>query len=440
MKHRTDKHRRTTQDRTNKNNKYDRLKKNHKKSKKRRQKVDVLKSTTPKNIQYVSSMISDEINSIGNFENKKGKARGLFKYSSYSPTINKELVSLKSLARENIIGCNNDRAFELHEPLQIEIPGNKCVPYYDERAKKLLLRNLSANKHIDVSKIITPKQYLANCWFNTMFVIFFISDKGRKFFHYFRQLMIVGELKNGKKIPQKLADAFALLNFAIESSLTGSKYAYDLDTNSIIQQIYDFMPKNLKKSTTKSTSDLDIVSYEIYNINEAGNPFDYYLSIIQYLDETKYIDEKPIDFLLIETLTNPDWKNSVREKIKNNNYYPHTILIVIPDFLNNINSYGTSNIIKDKQEEFSINDSRYVLDSCVIRDNYQQHFCALITCEGKQYAYDGESYHRLVQFEWKQHINSSYIWSFHYDDENYYELKPEWSFLKGYQILMYYLT
>jgi len=425
-------HKTTKNNKNNNNNKNNKLKKKNQKSKIRSRKVHILKSTTPKNIRYVSNMISDEIDD---------KARGFFSYSSYSPTINKELVSLKSTMRERVMGCNNDRAFELHDPLQIELPGeNKCVPYYDERAKKLLLHNLSANKHIDVSKIITPKQYLANCWFNAMFVSFFISDKGRKFFHYFRQLMIVGKLKNGKKIPPKLADAFALFNFAIESSLTGSKYAYDLDTNSIIQQIYNFMPKNLKRSTAKSTSDIDNVSYEIYNINEAGNPFDYYLSIIEYLDESKHIDETPIDFLLIETLTSPDWKNNVREKIKKNNYYPHIILIVIPDFLNNKNSYGTANIIKDKEQEFSINDSRYVLDSCVIRDNYQQHFCSLITCEGKQYAYDGESYHRLVQFEWKQHINSSYTWSFYYEDENFLEVKPEWSFLKGYQILMYYLT
>ena len=108
-------------------------KKKYIKSKKRTRRVHLLKSTTPKNIQYLSSLISDEIDD---------KARGL---SSYSPTINEELVSLKSITRENIMGCNNDPAFELLEPLQIELSGdNKCVPYYDKRAKKLLLHNLSA--------------------------------------------------------------------------------------------------------------------------------------------------------------------------------------------------------------------------------------------------------------------------------------------------------
>lgn len=413
MRHRTIKHR-TTKNRTK--NKYDRLKKNknNKKSRFRQRKVHILKSTTPKNIQYLSSLISDEIDD---------KARGL---SSYIPTINEELVSLKSLARENIKGCNNDRAFELLEPLQIEIPGdNKCVPYYDDDAKKVLLHNLSANKHIDISKIITPKQYRSNCWFNAMFVTFFISDKGRKFFHYFRQLMILGELSNGKKIPHKLADAFALLNFSIESCLTGSEYAYDLDTNSIIQKIYKSMPKHHNKNMGQGQG-------QIYNVDAGGNPIHYYSSIIHYLQDTS------IDLLFFGTYKNTDWKLGVNKRIKQMGYYPHIIVIEINDEPDNTS--GNSGIIKDKQKEFVVRDRTYVLDSCVVRDKSQQHFCSLITCEGKQYGYDGESYHRLVPLDWKQHINSSFTWTFEgtYDSNGEYLL--EWSFLHGYQMLIYYLS
>jgi len=418
-KHRTTKHRtikNTTKRNKKTNNKYDRLKKKNKKSNKiRTPKVHVLKSTTPKNIQYVSSLISDQIDD---------KARGLFKYSSYSPTINEELVSLKSTMRENIIGCNNDRAFELHEPLQIQMPGdNTCVPYYDQSAKKMLLHNLSANKHIDVSKIITPKQYRSNCWFNAMFVTFFISDKGRKFFHYFRQLMILGELSNGKKIPRNLADAFALLNFAIESSLTGSDYAYDLDTNSIIQKIYKSIPIHEYKTEG---------FHKIYNIDDSGNPIHYYSSIIHYLQDTS------IDLILIRTYNHTDWKNMVNDRIKEFGYYPHIIVIEIFDGPKQ--TPGNSGIIKDKELEFTVRDNKYVLDSCVVRDKSQQHFCSLITCEGKQYAYDGESYHRLVPLDWKNHVNSEFTWTFEgtYDSNNEYLL--EWSFLHGYQMLIYYLS
>ena len=43
--------------------------------------------------------------------------------TSYSPTVNKELVMLQSIERENVHNCNNEKAFELKEPLQIGIPG-----------------------------------------------------------------------------------------------------------------------------------------------------------------------------------------------------------------------------------------------------------------------------------------------------------------------------
>jgi hypothetical protein len=409
MRHRTTKHKRTIK------HKYDKSKKKYIKSKKRTRKVHILKSTTPKNIQYISTLISDEIDN---------KAKGLFKYSSYSPTINEELVSLKSITRENIMGCNNDPAFELLEPLQIELSGdNKCVPYYDERAKKLLLHNLSANKHIDVSKIITPKQYRSNCWFNAMFVTFFISDKGRKFFHYFRQLMILGKLSNGKKIPHGLADAFALLNFAIESSLTGSDYAYDLDTNSIIQKIYKSIPIRPNKNMDQG---------QIYNVDAGGNPIHYYSSIIRYLDDTS------IDLLFVSTYNNTNWKSVVNERIKQMGYYPHIIVLEINDGPNE--TPGNSGIIKDKEKEFIVRDNKYVLDSCVVRDKSQQHFCSLITCEGKQYGYDGESYHRLVPLDWKTHINSTFTWTFEGTYDSYGEYLLQWSFLHGYQMLIYYLS
>uniref|UniRef100_A0A6C0HBK6 Uncharacterized protein n=1 Tax=viral metagenome TaxID=1070528 RepID=A0A6C0HBK6_9ZZZZ len=413
MIYRTTKHKRTIK------HKYDKSKKKYIKSKKRSRKVHILKSTTPKNIQYVSSLISDEIHD---------KAKGLFKYSSYSPTINEELVSLKSLTRENIMGCNNDRAFELLEPLQIEIPGhNKCVPYYDDIAKKLLLHNLSANKHIDVSKIITPKQYRSNCWFNAMFVTFFISDKGRKFFHYFRQLMIVGENTNGKKLPKKLADAFALLNFAIESSLNGSDYAYDLDTNSIIQKIYESIPIHQHKN--KNTG---LGLGQIYNVDEGGNPIHYYSNIIEYLHDTT------IDLLFVSTYYNMDWKSEINERIKQMGYYPHIIVLEINDGPNK--TPGNSGIIKDKEKEFVVRDNKYILDSCVVRDMSQQHFCSLITCEGKQYGYDGESYHRFVPLDWKTHINSTFTWTFEGTYDSYGDHLLQWSFLHGYQMLIYYLS
>jgi hypothetical protein len=237
----------------------------------------VFKSKTPRDIERASLVIAKSLkhpNTAHGIENPiQNHVMGFGKISSYAPTINQDLVSLKSIPREKISDCNNSRAFKLEEPLKIAIPGayygNNCHKYSTPEAQKFLLHNLSANKHVDPSIIVPPIQIQSNCWFNTMFATLFISDKGRKFFHYFRELMIESKQANGTPIPEKLADAFALLNFAIESALTGSKYAYELNTNSIIKQIYESIPDKYHK----------IYPY-VVGVDAASNPIRYYGSII----------------------------------------------------------------------------------------------------------------------------------------------------------------
>jgi hypothetical protein len=166
--------------------------------------VLVLPNKTPHNIGEISKEISNDISASA------------ISNDSYSPSINKELILLASVARKDVHNCNNSKAFLLEEPLKIGIPGliygKNCHLYSSPEAKKFLLRNLAANKHVKPGKIVPPIQSLANCWFNTMFVVLFVSDKGRKFFHYFRQLMIEGKQSNGHGLTERLKDGFALLN------------------------------------------------------------------------------------------------------------------------------------------------------------------------------------------------------------------------------------
>ena len=76
---------------------------------------------------------------------------------------------------------------------------DKCLNYNDKYVIKYLLQNLKSSKHLNVEEFIYPKQLMANCWFNTLYMIFFISDKGRKFFKFFRQFMITGKTISLKK-------------------------------------------------------------------------------------------------------------------------------------------------------------------------------------------------------------------------------------------------
>ena len=67
---------------------------------------------------------------------------------------------------------------------------------------------LYSNNKIDCSKVIAPIQWQSNCWFNSGFMINYVSDKGRKFFRYFRELMITGKTFDGKKIDKDLTKLF----------------------------------------------------------------------------------------------------------------------------------------------------------------------------------------------------------------------------------------
>lgn len=360
-----------------------------------------LTSTTPQEVSILSDQINTELNA-----------------ESYSPSINEKLITLKSSERLPLINCNIKKAFFKKEPLEISIE-NKCYPYHSKVAKDFLLKNLAANKHINPEQIITPIQSQSNCWFNTMFVTLFVSDKGRKFFHFFRQLMIEGVRADKKPIPDALKNGFALLNYAIELCLTGNEFAYKMDTNAIIKYIYDNIPLNAK----------DNLPY-ITNIIDAGNPIRYYGSLIYYLRD------KSIQLAFISSCT-LDWKKQLiekyNEKDKDSNTSINSPHIIVLEFFDD-----ASKSITNKLTKFTLpNKTKYLLDSCVIRNTKGHHFCSLLTCEKKEYAYDGMSFHRLVPFSWKKRLNQDFIWKFEGSTDNN-NIPLEWNFKSGYQMLVYY--
>uniref|UniRef100_A0A6C0IHZ5 Uncharacterized protein n=1 Tax=viral metagenome TaxID=1070528 RepID=A0A6C0IHZ5_9ZZZZ len=369
--------------------------KQNKTKKNNKEKEIILPNLTPLTDRKISDYIAKGINS-----------------SSYRPSINQFLVSLRTIRRNEITDCNNKLAFELKEPLKIGILTKSgvtnCIHYNTPEAKKFLLRNLTANKHIDTSKIIPPIQSQGNCWFNTMFVSFFVSDKGRKFFHYFRQLMIEGKQNDGTIIPEKLRDAFALLNYGVEACLTGNQYAYELNTNSIIKQIYKSIPAKYKE--------------KIYNVDEAGNPLYYYFSILNYLNNV------PLLLVFVNSCNN-NWKQLLLDKLNNITHLPH--IIVLEVYKKDSKDFNT------KPASFTFKNASYKLDSSAIIDKSGQHFCAHITCEGKEYGYDGMSFHRLVKMKWKNKLNNDFNWQFE-GTKDYDGTPLEWNYTNGYQLLMYY--
>ena len=387
----------------NKTNKGNKNKTNKTKKNKTKKQIFSAKTSTP------------FLEKIKRFFRPRHKTTSNNKYSSYSPTINRDLETLQSIPRQELSDCNIIDAYKLKEPLKIGIPDifndETCFNYNTPEAKKYLLKNLSANKHVDPEKIIPPKQLLGNCWFNSMFVNFFVSDKGRKFFHFFRHLMIEGKQKDGTHIPHKLRDAFALLNFGVDACLTGNQFAYKLNTNVIIKEIYKAISFSHKK----------MVPY-VYNVGKAGNPIFYYMSIMNYLNNNS------ITTLLIRD-AGSNWKDKVTEKMNGLTHMPHIVILEV--FHSKAESFDR------KPVSFTINDAKYQIDSAVVMDVSKKHFCSTLTCEGKEFGYDGYSFHKLEPLEWKDSLNTDFEWDFE-ETNKYAGTKIIWNFTKSYQMLLYY--
>jgi len=361
---------------------------------------------------------------------------------SFSPYINRKLDinSLKTLKHEKINLCNSLIKINLGS---VEKP--RCLSYNNIEVIKFLLKNLKSTKHLDPSKFIAPKQLYSNCWFNTMFVSFFFSDKGRKFFRFFRNLMITGRKYDGSRLKdQHLRVLLFVFNLYIEASynqnsnktlknrnknktLKNRNNLHDqvknltanLETNFLIKKIYN----RIKEINPK---------YNLPNINEAGNPLEYYKVIMIYLNYN-VLNIKNVDVL----------KNS--KKI-----YKNTDTIFKNTLLKNkkkcdIFIFEDHESKMDYMEEYEVELNnkiyKYVLDSIILtnKDHYNpkanSHFVSVLTINKEGYKFDGSSYSKLSKFNWKKILNKNIDFTFK-ENPNYYPEK--YNFKYGYKILFYY--
>ena len=273
-------------------------------AKKTKKKLIIVPTTTPPSDKAISKAVSALINdkiitptieplTKAQQEAVMAKVRNeLVAQKSFSPYVNARLVTMRPGDERSIVGCGIEstlmqkppNASRIKKKLMIKVGEDShgepiCAAWNTKRARQVLLNNLRAEREIDCQKVIAPMQALGNCWFNTMFMTFFVSDKGRKFFRYFRQLMIEGKLADGTKIkPPRLAEAFFLFNVAIEASLNPSAgedeaiLAQLMNTNNLIGAIYAAIPRDARKTYPA-----------IRNIDDSGNPLAYYFGIVHYL-------------------------------------------------------------------------------------------------------------------------------------------------------------
>ena len=368
----------------------------------------------------------------------------IIQQKSYSPSVNKRLVTINSNVNyQNIFGCgiedllkSNNYRYRSTLPLKINVGNNKnikpmCRSYTTQAAQKVMLDNLRRNDIFNCENVVAPIQMDSNCWFNTMFVTFFISDKGRKFFRFFRQLMIQGKQESGNKIKNEgVKKGFVLLNACIEASYTNNDIALAMNTNQVITYIYNAINKEFPSKYEK-----------IIPTNEPGNGFSYYQQIMDYLgnNSLKYIKFKEFD--LINEIFQPGvFGSELILSVKNPNI-PDMIVLCIYD--NGKKGAGDSGTITNRKEtiEFTHNGTivQYRLDAVIIRDTVARHFSSLLTCNNQEMGFDGASFSRLSSFTWKHLLNKEEEWTFEGSIFDGNKKKPiKWNFRNGYQMLFYY--
>ena len=368
------------------------------------EKVVVLKDTTPKELKDLRKTVT-----------RIGKKKNPKKPQSFSPNVNKVIDSLKSISPHLEIGlqeCPEDKIY-----VRTASGKEKCVGLKSKIAQTYLIDNLLSKKPIDCDKIIAPKQKLSNCWFNSFFMVYFISDKGRKFFRYLRLAMITGKLPNGTIVAPKLRMPLLILNKYIESALIGRKASHSLatlmDTNVVIRRVARALGKsNLKK-------------YDIAKTKQAGNPISFYEGLIQYLKSNE------LETLTATVRNMPNKKVSNAAIVKILESRPLVEYFILDRFSEEYKNNSWTIPQKYKVEKNG-ETYTYVLDSAVVRDTKKQHFSAYITCNGKSFAFDGESFARMTPFEWKKKLNKNTQWRFAEQYETYF------NFQQAYFMLFYY--
>ena len=359
---------------------------------------------------------------------------------SYSPTINKEIERLSISPHEELfsVACNEN---------EILVPEKeKCYGWKSKIAQKYLLDNLKSKKPLVAEHIRAPYQPRSNCWFNTFFMLFFITDQGRKFFKAFREAMITGKFRNSK-ISDSIRYPFWLLNKMITAALIGSKdpvgFWSDMNTNDVISEIHRKIGK--KYSGTK------MVGFnQITKPGDAGNPIAMFLAITNYFDNQynssgfglrNFSIRGYESFKGLETPNTSVYNHIFKTK-------PHIIIVEIIDATDEdeqagrktqangkipgTNRYAQVKDFKKKKKYKFWGNMEYSLESVGIRSTNYAHICALLTLNKKDYMFDGENKNNIYRKDWKKLLNKN---------ENF-KITPSipetYNFKKSYQCLVYF--
>ena len=332
---------------------------------------------------------------------------------SYAPSINKKLTSIRTQKYNDIFGCGAETELGktiAFNKLMIKA-GNNCVLASSQQGRDILLNNFKSEKSLRCSHIVAPMQSHTNCWFNTMFMSFFVSDKGRKFMRFFREMMIKGKTAEGAKItPPELSEAMILFSAAIDACYnrdnTSKNLGLALNTNNIITSIYSSISGDFEG---------------IKDLDQHGNPYKFYRDLMMYLGSERA--------LKIEKMDDRENVNNFLSMAGTSHTNPDVVIITLSDFGDS--DIAHPNEINKIKTDVKFNGHRYNLDAAIARDVTKNHFCCGITCNSRPMLFDGSAFSKLVSKNWRKWLNRDYEWSVG-------NTNMRWNFKQGYSMLFYY--
>ena len=155
------------------------------------------------------------------------------------------------------------------------------------------------------------------------------------------------------------------------------------------------MPKKLKDTKKRGLAVRPDMNY---------NPMSFYSGLINYLDYKHTTKHKHrlnlLEFLLMISSRNeqPEHFLTALQESKIQPNIPEMIMIEYRD-------EDSRSTVKPRNFSVNINgESKYVLDSAVLRNTKKYHFSAYITCNNKEYGFDGASHSRIQPFNWNQKL------------------------------------
>ena len=189
----------------------------------------------------------------------------------------------------------------------------------------------------------------------------------------------------------------------LQGNIKNIKVNKRFNTNNIIKNIYDMIDNKHKHKN-------------IFNIGNAGNPLLYYNSIFEYLLDND--SSNPISSINLINMT----PNEIDLKLRKLNINPKVIFLQF---------YSHKNL--EKYKNINVNDKKYVLDSVTLISTNNEHFSCYITCNKKDYGFDGGSNQPLQKFKWKDKINKNINFKFKNIPKDI-----KFNFTNGYSIYVYY--